>query len=256
LRPTPTLWAILVLVLAGCGSTSEPRRSEELYLDFNELAADHPLSSVHNEGPDKVDVSLHTAPKATPAAVSAPGLGKGEAVRFPAYTASEKPAASVLVVVPTSKGALDPQDHDFSFGASFKLDALSEGTDVDNGNNLLQRGVFEGPAQFKLQVDGGRPSCRVLGDAGEVTVQAPSRVAPDHWYTVTCRRTSEGLTLQLRAEDGGPSAGEWEKAGSTGKLSYQGAPLTVGGKVDNTGTPLSSADQFNGVVDNVFFERS
>ncbi len=256
MRLAPSVIALTILGttlgLAGCGQKSE-QRPEELYLDFNSISADSPLSSVKNDGGDKVKINVHTA-GGSEKAVAAPGLGEGQAVRFPPYNGGTAPSASILVVAPAGKKSLDPGAQDFSFGASFDLDPTSEGTPLDNGNNLVQRGVYAGPAQFKLQVDSGRPSCRVHGDDGDVTVQAPEPVAPHYWYTVTCTRTDAGLTLRVRAEDRGPSAGIWRKPGPTGRLSFEGAPLTVGGKVDDAGTPIDSADQFNGVVDNVFFK--
>jgi hypothetical protein len=254
-RSTPTVVATALFCLAGCGDTSGHQRPEELYLTFNDAKVGSPLSGVHNDGRDDVHINLHTSPSSSPEAVAAQGFGKGEAARFPAYTGDGKPAASILVVRPTSRDDLSPRAHDFSFGASFKLDQQSEGTADDNGNNLVQRGAFDGPAQFKAQVDAGIPSCRVLADDGELMVQAPKPIEPDHWYTMTCQRSKDALSLTLRAEDGGPGAGTWEKEGTTGRLSFGDVPLTVGGKTDENGEPVRSADQFNGVVDDVFFQR-
>jgi hypothetical protein len=55
--------------------------------------------------------------------------------------------------------ALDPGDRDFEFGASFRLDEESSGSEADGGDNLLQRGTFASPGQLKLQLDHRVPSC-------------------------------------------------------------------------------------------------
>jgi hypothetical protein len=54
---------------------------------------------------------------------------------------------------------------DFRFGAAFRLDAVSQGSRADNGDNLVQRGLSGDPAQYKLQLDGRVPACRVQGAA-------------------------------------------------------------------------------------------
>ena len=63
---------------------------------------------------------------------------------------------------------LEPGTARFTFGADVKLDAVNDGGDYDNGNNVVQRGRFNDTTQFKLQIDAGKASCRVAGAKGAV----------------------------------------------------------------------------------------
>ncbi len=184
------------------------------------------------------------------------GQHGGHAVRFPAYDASRRPRRAVLVLWPRSGDSrLDPGGKDFEFGADFSLDRVSEGDsdDDDNGNNLVQRGLAADPTQFKLQVEHGRASCRIAGSRGTVVVSSTSAVAPDAWYTVTCARKGDEVTLTLRRG----LEGTTERVSvqeTTGSLTYpERTPLVVGGKVSPSGVIVArNSDQFNGAVDNVF----
>ena len=145
-----------------------------------------------------------------------------------------------------------PGDDEFSFGATFQLDEESAGSEADNGDNLVQRGTFDSPGQLKLQLDHDVPSCRIKGDQGEVFVEAEGPVDPGAWYAVTCERNGSDVELTVKALGDGAGAGTWHASGPTGSISLQGLPLTVGGKTGPDGTPVASADQFNGAVDDVF----
>jgi hypothetical protein len=59
-----------------------------------------------------------------------------------------------------------PGSRDFEFGAGFSLDTKSTGDHADNGDNLIQRGLFGDKAQYKIQVDKGKVSCRIKGSGG------------------------------------------------------------------------------------------
>jgi len=179
----------------------------------------------------------------------------GQAVRFPAYDASQRSGAAVLVLQPAAGDTrLDPGDMDFMFGADFTLDRVSEGAGDDNGNNLVQRGLAADPRQFKLQIEHDRASCRVSGSQGEVVVKSRSEVEPDRWYTVTCARKAGEITLTLQLEE--EPVERVSSQGATGAISYpEPIPLVVGGKVSPAGQVVSgNSDQFNGVVDNVFLD--
>jgi hypothetical protein len=250
---------LLVVALTGCGTSGTdetdtrseptPSGSAALLLDFEsgglEIGAD--VTSVENAGTAAIDV--RATGEAAIEVVPAPGAG--HAVRFPRYTGAAVAPAAVLVADDPG-GALDPGDDDFTFGASFQLDEESSGSKADNGDNLVQRGTFDSPAQIKIQLDKGVPSCRVLGPDGEVFVQADGPVDPGPWYTVTCERRSDEVILQVEADGGASGDGTWRKSGPTGAVSFEDLPLTIGGKTAPDGTPVASADQFNGAVDDVF----
>jgi hypothetical protein len=261
-RLVPAVLALVVLCLAGCGTgdgddeasppTPSPTAEPPAFLlDFeSDLTVGTDAQRVENAGTGGVDVDVRTSGTAAIEVVEGPE--GGHAIRFPAYTGAATAPAAVLVAADQSDGTLDPGDADFTFGASFSLDEKSSGSDADNGDNLVQRGTFDSPGQFKIQLDHGVPSCRILGDAGEVVVKAEGPVDPTSWYAVTCERTASEVTLQVKALDGGAGEGTWKKSGPTGALSFQGVPLTIGGKTGPDGTPVASADQFNGAVDDVF----
>jgi hypothetical protein len=207
------------------------------------------VTSVENAGTADLDVEVKASGAAGVEAV--PGIAGGHAVRFPTYTGGADSPAAVLVASDPA-GALDPGDDDFSFGAAFQLDEESSGSKADNGDNLVQRGTFDSPGQFKIQLDHAVPSCRVMGDAGQVLVTAEGPVDPGSWYRVSCERSASEVTLTVRTKSGGAGTGTWSATGPTGSISLQGLPLTIGGKTAPDGTPVASADQFNGVVDDVF----
>lgn len=259
-RLAPAALVLLLFGLAGCGGDEPPTVTPTptptaapptLKLDFDEgLTAGAPVTSVQNTGTGQTDVDVRATGGAKIQVVK--GREGGNAIRFPAYTGAAKAPAAVLVAEDMLDGTLDPASGDFSFGATFQLDEKSAGSEADNGNNLIQRGNFDSLGQYKLQVDKDVPSCRVLGDDGEVFVKSDTPIDPGHWYTVTCTRTESEVTLTVEAYDGAPGAGTWKTKGPTGTISLKALPLTVGGKTTPNGTPVGSPDQFNGVVDDVF----
>ena len=253
----------LLLAVAACGGDEEPGTGKQgaddppaakgaLVLDFESgPRAGQPVEAVTNAGTDDADVVVADSESARVESVAGPDGGL--AVRFPSYTGAEDAPAAVLVVAGEETGPLSPGDRDFEFGATFVLDPESSGSKVDDGDNLVQRGSFSDPGQFKIQLDEGVPSCRVAGDAGEVFVTAEQPVGPGVWYSVSCAR--EGSQVRLTVTPYDDAQGEPESfraSGPTGTLTFGTEPLSVGGKVDPTGKPVASADQFNGAVDDVF----
>lgn len=179
---------------------------------------------------------------------------------FPDYEeANDAPPRAVVRVTPPAQGPdpLAPGDADFTFGAQFRVDAESKGTQVDNGDNLIQRGLASDPSQYKLELDGDRPACRVRGSDGDVQVKLDKRALPGSWYAVTCSRTGELVQITLTEYGLYDRAEEFstEQEGATGTLTWPKAqtPMSVGGKVAATGDMIRSAtDQFNGLVSKPF----
>ena len=250
----------LLLLLAGCGlggdgngePTAKPTGTPaSLRLDF-ESAPDvgQDLDKVVNEGTSAVRLAIDSTQDATIEVVEGPG--GGHAARFPAYTGTVPSPTAVIVATTKETGALDPLDEDFRFGASFNLDQESSGSKADNGDNLVQRGSFDSPGQFKIQIDHGVPSCRVLGDEGEVFVKAGRSVSPEIWYAVACERAGDRVTISVTQY--GEQGQSWSADGPTGHISFGDLPLAVGGKVSAGGVPTASGDQFNGAVDDVFLQ--
>ena len=187
----------------------------------------------------------------------------GQAVRFPSVSASP---AVVTVASIGGDDVFSPGDASFRFSADVQLDPEAAADDdselagQDNGNNVLQRGLFGDDAQYKIQVDKGRASCRLQGDVGDVLVKADVTVPPDTWTRIACTREGDQVTLTQEVL-AGPDAGQqeaWQDEATIGSITLDAdaAPMTVGGKVNAKGDPVSgNSDQFNGSIDNVFYDR-
>lgn len=207
-------------------------------------------------GDTPVDLAVARLSGGTTKVVAGPGGTATRAVEFPAYVASGTYPRAVVRVTPRSGAALSPGAYDFEYGAVFRLNATSAGRSVDNGDNLLQRGLYADPAQFKLEIDGGHPSCLVRGSAGRVLVRSSTRVTANKWYRVTCSRIGTKVTVQV-APYGSTTPTRAVGNGSSGTLSFPASqPAAIGGKLTPSGAVVSSAtDQFNGAVATVWVHR-
>ncbi len=224
-----------------------------LLLDFDSMPgpdAGRTVSEVTASGEVGAEVRVATSGAAALEPVKGPD-GSG-AVRFPAYTGTATAPAVALVVNALTPGRLDPDDDDFEFGASFNLDARSSGSEADDGDNLVQRGTYDSPGQFKIQLDHRVLSCRILGDDGEIFVKADEPVEPGVWYSASCARQGKEVSLTSTRLDGNGGRRTWQGFGPTGVVAVGGFPMSVGGKVSPDGVPVASADPFNGVLDDVF----
>ena len=180
----------------------------------------------------------------------------GIGMRLPARgSSSEEPRAVLRVTNASEDDLLNPGSDSFRFGADFRLQATSDGTVDDAGDNLVQRGLYESRSQYKLQMDHGRPSCVIKGSEGRVSVFAPVVADAGAWYRVECSRTASLVTLTLTDLDTG-AALTWSESGETGDLTPGTSvlPLSVGGKVYRWGEMVPETDQFNGKIDNVLLE--
>lgn len=163
---------------------------------------------------------------------------------------------AALAVLPREPGALDPGSRRFRLGADVLADPGTGGDDP--GANVVQRGLYDGGAQFKLQLDDGVPSCRVAGDSGEVLVEGDPLLT-GRWYRLLCDRDRARVTLHVaELEDAGPTGWRsWTATGATGALSFDetAGPLAVGAKLNAAGEVVADApDAFHGLVDHVVFE--
>lgn len=179
----------------------------------------------------------------------------GPALRFPEFSRSRTAPMAVITVASGSTGWMDPEDLGFRFGADVVLDEVSWASARDNGNNVVQRGLYNDTSQFKLQVDRGRPSCAFKGDQGRVYVGADRKLRPGVWYRLECARQGDELIIAVgRVRPNGTVADVREKRVSreVGSMSFATTtPVSVGGKV--SGAELAGAvDQFNGAISRVF----
>jgi hypothetical protein len=137
------------------------------------------------------------------------------------------------------------------------LDTVSEDSGPggrDNGDNLVQRGLFDQRAQYKVQLDHRIPSCRVKGSLGAVSVSSSvRRVRPGVWYRVRCVRAGNRLSIVLTAwSSSGRTKTRDSKTGPIGSVAPRPrVPISIGGKLAQRGVIDDASDQFNGRIDNV-----
>lgn len=231
--------------------TSTESTAREVHLRFDADAPDEAFTT--NDGNASVDVEIERAAGGSEDSVM-DRHGAIGALRLPEYSSG---FAAVRLLGATYAGdALNPGTSDFTFGAHVKLDSVNEGATYDNGNNLIQRGLYKDVSQWKIQVDGGRPSCRVKGAAGAVSLSAPSTIQPGRWYAISCTRSAGAVTIEVVDLATGVSS-ERRREGVTGNMtpSSPSVPMSVGAKLRNDGTIITgSSDQFNGVIDNAFLD--
>lgn len=223
---------------------------------FN-LAPGEILSSLESDGALQLGVSIITLNDGQIAA--AERWDGAAAMAFPPYSESNDPPFAVIRVDPRDMMDLVPKEADFSFGVLFRKDATSEGSDVDNGDNLLQRGDAGHPAQYKLQVDHGNASCVLRGADGALHVRVDHVIDPELWYFVTCERRGDSARIRLTEYrlDGTTERMDEEVSGPIGSIEWEDGPppLSVGGKLTRGGEiAASDSDQFNGLLDSPFVQ--
>jgi hypothetical protein len=145
--------------------------------------------------------------------------------------------SSSVVVVPTS-ASLNPGTDAFSFSVTFQ-------TDVPPGNgldyDLMRKGLTTtSGGEYKvelLQANGKARALCVIKDSAKKALQirGTTDLADGQVHTITCSRTSSGLTVVV------DNLAPRTKAGSTGSVSNS-APLALGAKAEGG----AEADWFNG----------
>jgi hypothetical protein len=250
---------LLLTAVAPAYAGDAPGRDRDLVLSFDRVdGAGRPV--LDELGPPGI-VGAVSAVGGGEVAAGPDRSSSGHSLRMERFRPGQPAAPAVVVVRPVADvlDRTDPGDDDFAFGADFVLDALTGTSPTDNGDNLVQRGLFAAEAQYKIQLDGGHASCRVAGSSGAVTVRATDPVEPEQWYRVRCRRVGDEVTLRVvTGLDSDREVREYAERGATGSLSYDRAdsPFSIGGKVDQHGEVLATdSDQFNGRIDDVVFRH-
>lgn len=271
-RPAPLLAGVLaMLLLAGCGGETEPDPGVQDDAGREAEQATSAAPEAATDGGNLLDVAidipegeaLDTLAVGTDALdIDAVALNGGvitadrdsfgePALRFPAFSLDdEPPRAIVRVTQDASGGVLDVGEDTFTFGVDFALDAVSFGTTVDGGNNLIQRGLASGESQFKIDSDGSNVLCRVAGLDGILEARITADLEAGEWYRVRCVRRDESVELSLAPLSVVGSTVRVTEEGPLGALSFEeGVPLSLGGKLAANGAVIRSAtDQFNGVL--------
>lgn len=173
------------------------------------------------------------------------------AIRFPSSSVAGDGESLAIVVAPDA-AKLSPGDEPFSFGADVRLYPHSSGAS-DNGDNVMQRGLYGETSQFKLQVDNRRPSCVVRGVDGDLSVKATGPLEAG-WYRLACERSAMSVSLTVTPiEDGRLGVPDRvEEVGRVGSVLPSGH-LSIGAKTNPDGVSVpQNSDQFNGLIDNVW----
>ncbi|WP_432949221.1 LamG domain-containing protein [Kribbella sp. CA-253562] len=257
---------LALLLTAACGSAAgdvgadqggatDPPPQPQLLLTFDDQRPGPAAGrEIRGDGAAVATIDLLSVNKPTTAYEA--GRDGGVALRLPAYAGTEKGSFAALRVEPEEW--LSPGSSEFTFGADVRLDGNSSGSPVDNGDNVLQRGLFADSAQFKIQVDRARPSCVVRGTDGSVVVKSKPALNPARWYRLSCHRLDNTVTLTVTDLTTGSAPATVSKTGAIGSLDLIGSePLAIGAKIGEDGEIVrSSTDQFNGRIDNVSYLRS
>lgn len=182
----------------------------------------------------------------------------GAGLVLPTHAQTEAGQRMILVMRPVSSAdPLNPGSRSFDFGADIRLDPGSNRSKNDNGDNVLQRGLYGDYSQFKLQVDKRAPSCTVKSGSTRLFVKTKAKLGSG-WYRVNCSYRTGKLSLSV-AEIAGTkvaAAKVTSVSGSVKPLSFSAkTPVSVGGKFGVNGKlVVSNSDQFNGMLDNVYLD--
>ncbi len=261
----------LLLMIAGCArgearvvarTSATPRASELGYHRVLDIDFEKPPGSVgavassfemYRSSSIAVDVLRIGEAQLTYSA----GVGGGQALSFPSKATIGKGRIVLRVLTLTDPDPLSPGRADFAFGVDIRVDEQSS---ADDGDNVMQRGLFQDTAQYKIQLDDHRPSCRIAGNEGEVTVVGTDRVEPGQWYRLRCLREGAKVVLTVaKIDTNGVAASPsvWSDFRPTGSVAVMrtSTPISVGGKIATDGSVVAeNTDQFNGSMDNLFFE--
>ncbi|MFN8188920.1 MAG: hypothetical protein U0R78_00545 [Nocardioidaceae bacterium] len=258
---------LVLLVVGGCGDDDPDRQPVAAATPWSDEAPELVLDVISSPGalpafalePSDVTVEVVAAPGGRLSTVAGPSASTG-AVLFPTTAASSKGRDAVLrVVAPDDSGVLEPGSRDFWFGLDLRFPEETTSSEADNGDNLLQRGLFGDTGQLKLQADNGVPSCRVAGESGDVTVKANAPLPTERWFRVRCQRTAGLVTLYVGEIAASGTVEEWEhwsEEGPTGEIDFADpAPaVSIGGKLNPQGGLVEDApDQFNGALAHVVY---
>jgi len=159
------------------------------------------------------------------------GRGSSAAVQF----------RSTSVAVGRATTDFDPRQRTFAVAIVFRAPSRNQIFDGTDTPNLVQKGRYGSPGQWKLQVrdgNGGRVQCRMKGstDAAIITSKVRRVAADGNWHKAICVRRDRRIELIV---DGQRTV----KKVRVGNVASS-ARMTVANK-----GPLSRSDQFRGLVD-------
>jgi hypothetical protein len=263
--------ACCMVALGACGNfaggSGEPTQSaRSSYPITPSVSAAAVLLDFDNENPLATSAAEHVSVRSLEAgggqAVQVQSGNGTSALRFPPFAAGKEAPRLIIVLSPVGDpDPLNPEGKDFSFGADLRLSDASSGEAAkerdDNGDNVLQRGLFSDANQYKLQVDKGVPSCTVKSGEARLFVEF-DQALDDEWFRVRCDYAAGSLTVSVSRihSDRVEELGRKTKSMSIESLGFsKTTPASIGGKIGANGElVLNDSDQFNGELDNVFVD--
>jgi hypothetical protein len=259
--------AFCVVALAACGnlpggSGAPTQSARATYPSAPSVSPAGVVLDFDNEDPLATTVAKRVSVRSLETGggqiVQVPSGNGTSALRFPPYSPEAQSPRLVLVINPVgATDVLNPEANDFSFGADLRLNELSSGKGDDNGDNVLQRGLFSDASQYKLQVDKRVPSCTVKSGKAQLFVKFDESL-DEGWFRVRCDYEAGSLTVSVSRilTDRFEEFGDKTASVSIGALNFSpSTPATVGGKIGSNGElVLHQSDQFNGELDNVFVD--
>jgi hypothetical protein len=256
--PAAVVLASVTAMLTAPASAAS--KSDDVWVRFESAKPGHSIVRLANAGKAPVTVKIVRSNGGRLVSRQARNT-RSRVADFPAYAGGSSAPHAVIAVVNHKRDRLAPRNSPFSFGVDFKIDAAAVAA-RDDGNNLMQRGYFGSPAQYKLQVDKGVIGCRIKGELGSVFLTGDTPVDAAKWYRVRCSLTpvADGPdNARLRISTLGPKGRAHlleDHAANVeiGRLTFPKArPLAIGGKIKDSLLMPARVEQYNGLLDNVFF---
>jgi hypothetical protein len=256
-----------VLILAGCGSvqSSDPDggggtggdadpAQVVLRYDFDDGLLDNGGARYAPDlgGADRRGVVLGANGGEGLLEVIARDDGAGSAIRFPGECADPDPAACPRVILEAKDSAeQNPGERDFAVTLDFLVPSLPVGSAIGD-QNVMQKGNFDDPAQWKVEIDSDRRAGCIFhhpDDGGTPTIIRIQRAVDDgDWHRLRCERRASLLTVRLDGGDGTDTRSVEIAAGTSVDIA-NAQPIRIGGQ-----NVLPSADQFHGSLDNIAVE--
>jgi Laminin G domain len=176
----------------------------------------------------------------------------GQAIRFPGYCQEAEPTDCPRVIV-EAEGSTDqdPGERDFAVSVDFLVPSLPVSPEpIDQ--NVMQKGNFDDPGQWKIEIDRDRrPTCvfHYPDDAGSpITARVERAVDDGVWHSLRCERIGNQLRIALDGGEGSDARSVEIPAGHTVDIRNP-MSIRIGGQ-----NVMASADQFHGSLDNISIE--
>jgi hypothetical protein len=196
-----------------------------------------------------------TLPTTGPAGSVGRGVLRGgtPSIKFNATVGADDATSQKVMLRVPHAASLNPGSADFTVSAFVKLDS-GDIASATAGANVVQKGLNSTVGgQWKMQVDGGKPGCRLIANdtnRTELLAKWPTSIVGQGWKFVRCERRHTGTgatattTLQIFVAG---TAGELKSAPGLLGVSNS-SDVTIGAK-----SVGANNDQFRGSLDNVLF---